>query len=54
MATEDEWGNIIKIDRIILVPDNVTDTSLFCLSVQATGADGFKLALYLILVGWRG
>ena len=37
-----------KIGGIILVPDNATDTSLFCLPVQASGADAFKLALNLI------
>ena len=43
-----------KIGRIILVPDNATDTSLFCLPVQTTGADTFKLALYLISSGLEG
>ena len=43
-----------KIGRIILVPDNVTDTSPFCLPVQTTGADAFKLALYLISRGLEG
>ncbi|MGO9311711.1 MAG: DNA polymerase [Syntrophobacteraceae bacterium] len=32
----------------IHIPDNVTDISLFCLPVQANGADAFKLALCLI------
>jgi hypothetical protein len=45
MAAEDEWGNIVKIDKMIDIPNNVTDTSLFCLPVQTTGADTFKLAL---------
>ena len=39
-----------RICRRILVGDDTTDTSLFCLPVQANGADGFKLALiYLSL-----
>ena len=29
-------------------PDNATDTSLFCLPVQANGVDSFKVALCLI------
>jgi DNA polymerase I len=33
---------------MIHIPDSVTDTSLFCLSVQANGADGFKLELVRI------
>ena len=33
---------------MIHIPDSVTDTSLFYLSVQANGADGFKLALVRI------
>ena len=37
-----------------LVPDNATDTSLFCLPVQANGADAFKLALYLISRALQG
>jgi hypothetical protein len=37
-----------KIGTLIHIPDNATDPSLFCLPVQASGADGFKLALYLI------
>jgi DNA polymerase I-like protein with 3'-5' exonuclease and polymerase domains len=48
MATEDEWGDIIRISPMIHIPDNVTDTSPFCLAVQANGADAFKLALCLI------
>ena len=28
----------------IIIPDNATDTSLFCLPVQANETDGFKLA----------
>ena len=32
---------------MIHIPDNATDTSLFCQPVQANGADAFKLALYL-------
>jgi DNA polymerase I-like protein with 3'-5' exonuclease and polymerase domains len=43
-----------KIGRIILVPDNATDTSLFCLPVQTTGADAFKLALYFTSSGMEG
>jgi DNA polymerase I-like protein with 3'-5' exonuclease and polymerase domains len=43
-----------KIGRIILIPDNVTDTSLFRLPVQANGADGFKLALCRISGGLKG
>jgi DNA polymerase I-like protein with 3'-5' exonuclease and polymerase domains len=34
-----------KIGRLIRIPDDVSDRSLFNLPVQATGADGFKLAL---------
>jgi DNA polymerase I-like protein with 3'-5' exonuclease and polymerase domains len=37
-----------RVGRRIHIPDNATDTSLFCLPVQANGADGFKLALYHI------
>ena len=37
-----------------MVQDNVTDASLFRLSVQANGADGFKLALCLISSGLEG
>ena len=40
-----------RIGRIILVPDNVTDTSLFCLPARTNGADAFKLALCLIFRG---
>ena len=43
--------NIIKIGRMIHIPDNATDTSLFCLPVPTTGADTFKLALYHISRG---
>jgi DNA polymerase-1 len=34
-----------RIGRMIHIPDNATDTSLFCLPVQTNGADGFKVAL---------
>ncbi|MGA2402135.1 MAG: DNA polymerase [Syntrophobacteraceae bacterium] len=34
-----------KIGRLICIPDDSIDRSLFNLPVQATGADGFKLAL---------
>jgi DNA polymerase I-like protein with 3'-5' exonuclease and polymerase domains len=34
-----------KISRLIHIPDDASDRSLFNLPVQATGADGFKLAL---------
>jgi DNA polymerase I-like protein with 3'-5' exonuclease and polymerase domains len=34
--------------QLVHISDNATDTSLFCLPVQANGADGFKLALCLI------
>ncbi len=37
-----------------MVPDDVTDTSLFCLPVQANGPNGFKPALYLISPGLEG
>jgi hypothetical protein len=37
-----------KISRTITIPENVTDTSLFCLPVQTNGADRFKLTLFLI------
>jgi DNA polymerase I-like protein with 3'-5' exonuclease and polymerase domains len=30
---------------MIHIPDNAMDTSLFCLPVQANGAEAFKLAL---------
>jgi len=43
----------MRIGRIISVPDNATDTSLFCLPVQTTGADAFKLACTSFLVGCR-
>ena len=39
---------------MIHIPDNATDTSLFCLPVQTTGADSFKLALRLISSGLEG
>jgi len=39
---------------MIHIPDNTTDTSLFCLPVQANGADTFKLALYRISRGLEG
>ena len=39
---------------MIHIPDNAMETSLFCLPVQANGADGFKLALYLISRGLEG
>ena len=34
-----------RIVRTITIPENVMGTSLFCLFVQANGADAFKLAL---------
>ena len=40
-----------RIGRIILVPDNVADTSLFCLRARTNGADTFKLALCRISRG---
>ena len=43
-----------RVGRIISVPDNATDTSLFCLPVQANGADAFKLTLYLISRALQG
>ena len=43
-----------KIGGMIHIPDNATDTSLFCLPVQTNGADGFKLALCLISRGLEG
>jgi DNA polymerase I-like protein with 3'-5' exonuclease and polymerase domains len=43
-----------KIGLIIHIPDNVTDTSLFCLRVRANGAYAFKLALRLISRGLEG
>jgi DNA polymerase I-like protein with 3'-5' exonuclease and polymerase domains len=46
--------NIIRLGRIILVPDNVTDTSLFCLPVQTYGADAFKPAPCRIYSGLEG
>jgi hypothetical protein len=45
---------IIRIGRMIYIPDNAPDTSLLCLPVQANGADDFKLALYLISRGLKG
>ncbi len=36
------------IGRIIHIPDDAKDSSLFNLPVQANGADGFKLALVLL------
>ena len=54
LAAEDEWGGTIRIGRRIHIPDNATDTSLFCLPVQANGADGFKLTLYLISRALQG
>ena len=50
MGSEDEWENIMRIGRIH-IPDNATDTSQFCLPVQANGADAFKLALCLFSSG---
>ncbi len=43
-----------RIGRVIHVADDVTDNSLFNWPVQANGADGFKLALYLISRGLEG
>jgi DNA polymerase I len=43
-----------RIGRVINVADDVTDNSLFNWPVQANGADGFKLALYLISRGLEG
>jgi len=37
-----------KIGRLIHIQDDASDRSLFNLPVQATGADGFKLALVSI------
>jgi len=54
MASEDKWGDIERIGHMIHIPDNATDTSLFCLPVQANGADAFKLALWLIYRGLQG
>lgn len=36
------------------IPSDASDRSLFNLPVQATGADGFKIALYLISHGLEG
>ncbi|MGA2229107.1 MAG: hypothetical protein ABSH41_32125 [Syntrophobacteraceae bacterium] len=41
----------MQISRIILIPDNATDASLFCLPVQTTGGHAFKLAPWLISRG---
>ena len=54
MATEYEWGDIMRIGRLIHIPDNATDISLFFLPVQTTGADAFELALCLISHGLEG
>lgn len=43
-----------KVDRMILLPDNATDTSLFYLPVLANGADDFKLPLCHIYRGLEG
>jgi DNA polymerase I-like protein with 3'-5' exonuclease and polymerase domains len=43
-----------RIGRVINVADDVTDNSLFNWPVQTNGADGFKLALYLISSGLEG
>ncbi len=43
-----------KINRLIHIPNNTSDRSLFNLSVQTNGADGFKLALCLISSGLEG
>jgi DNA polymerase I-like protein with 3'-5' exonuclease and polymerase domains len=43
-----------KIGQTIWVPDNVTDTSLLRLPLQANGADAFNLVLYLISNGLEG
>ncbi len=37
MAKEDEWGNIMRIGRMIHIRDNATDTSLFCLPSKQMG-----------------
>jgi DNA polymerase I-like protein with 3'-5' exonuclease and polymerase domains len=37
-----------RIGRMIHIPDNATDTSLFCLPVQTNRSDGFKLALVIV------
>jgi hypothetical protein len=44
----------MRIGCMIHIRDNATYTSLFCLPVQTNGADGFKLALYLISRGLEG
>jgi hypothetical protein len=43
-----------KICRRILIGDDTTDTSLFCLPVQTNGAEAFKLALCHISRGLEG
>jgi len=43
-----------KIGPRIFIGDNTTDTSLFCLPVQANGADAFKLTLYHISRALQG
>jgi DNA polymerase I-like protein with 3'-5' exonuclease and polymerase domains len=43
-----------KIGPRIHIPDNATDTSPFCLPVQTTGADAFKLAMCLFSRGLEG
>jgi len=37
-----------RIGRLIHIPDDASNRSLFNLPVQATGTDGFKLALFSI------
>jgi hypothetical protein len=43
-----------KIGRIIHIPDDATDRSLFNLPVQTNGADGFKLVLVKISEKLKG
>ncbi len=43
-----------KISMSIHIPDNATDTSLFCLPVQANASDSFKPALYNVSRGLEG
>lgn len=43
-----------KIGRLIRIPDDASDRYLFNLPVQATGSDGFKLALVSISVIIQG
>jgi DNA polymerase-1 len=43
-----------RIGRVIQLPDDVTDNSLFNWPVQANGAGAFKLALCLIPRGLEG